>query len=87
MLAGLCCGLLKKRNKSEDSGVKSGTVLQSILQNTKLEGQELVLFGSGQIQMTGCCEWGNKPSGSIKCREFLELNGFASASRSQKYRV
>jgi hypothetical protein len=27
--------------------------------------------GSGQGQVAGSCECGNEPSGSIKCREFL----------------
>jgi hypothetical protein len=28
--------------------------------------------GLGQGQMAGCCECGDEPLGSIKCREFLE---------------
>ena len=28
--------------------------------------------GSGQGQVAGCCEYGDEPSGSIKCREFFE---------------
>ena len=28
--------------------------------------------GSGQGQVEGCCECGNEPSGSIKCREVLD---------------
>ena len=27
---------------------------------------------SGQEQAAGSCECGNKPSGSVKCREFLD---------------
>jgi hypothetical protein len=31
--------------------------------------------GSGQCQVTGCCEHGNEPSGSVKCEEFTnQLN-------------
>lgn len=29
-------------------------------------------LGSGQEHATGCCEKGNKPSGSTKCKEFLD---------------
>jgi len=29
--------------------------------------------GSGYGQVAGTCECGNEPSGSIKCREFLDL--------------
>jgi hypothetical protein len=29
-------------------------------------------FGSGQEQVVGSCECRNKPSGSIKCKKFLE---------------
>ena len=28
--------------------------------------------GSGYGQVTGTCEWGNEPSSSIKCVEFLD---------------
>ena len=28
--------------------------------------------GSGQGQVSGNCEWGNEPLGSIKCGEFLD---------------
>jgi hypothetical protein len=28
--------------------------------------------GSGQGQVAGTCEYCNEPSGSIKCREFLD---------------
>jgi hypothetical protein len=33
---------------------------------------ELNLSSSGQGPVTGFCEYGNEPSGSIKVREFLE---------------
>jgi len=29
-------------------------------------------FGSGQGQVAGTCECGNKPSGFVKCGEFLD---------------
>ena len=28
--------------------------------------------GSGQGQVTGICDYGNEPSGSIKCGDFLD---------------
>ena len=34
-------------------------------------GRGLDRSGSGYGQMTGSCECGNEPSGSIKCGEFL----------------
>ena len=34
-------------------------------------GHGLVLSGSGQGQVAGCCECGNEPSVSIQCGEFL----------------
>ena len=33
---------------------------------------DIVRVGSGQGQVAGACEYGNEPSGSIKCREFLD---------------
>ena len=35
-------------------------------------GCGLDLTGSGQGQVAGTCDCGNEPSGSIKCREFLD---------------
>jgi hypothetical protein len=35
-------------------------------------GHGLDQSGSGQGQMAGCCVYGDEPSGSIKCGEFLE---------------
>ena len=35
-------------------------------------GCGLDLSGSGQGQVAGTCEYGNEPSGSIKCGEFLD---------------
>jgi len=36
-------------------------------------GHGLDSSGSGQGQVAGTCECSNEPSGSIKCREFLDL--------------
>ena len=35
-------------------------------------GHGLDCSGSGEGQVTGTCECGNEPSGSIKCEEFLD---------------
>jgi hypothetical protein len=35
-------------------------------------GHRLDQSGSGQKEVAGSCECGDEPSGSIKCREFLE---------------
>jgi hypothetical protein len=35
-------------------------------------GHGLDQSGSGQGQVAGSCEYGDEPSGSIKCGEFLE---------------
>jgi hypothetical protein len=35
-------------------------------------GYGLDQTGSGQGHMAGTCEYGNEPSGSIKCEEFLD---------------
>jgi hypothetical protein len=42
------------------------------LQEVGCGGYELYVAGSGQRQVTGTCECGNDPSGSIKCGEFLD---------------
>jgi hypothetical protein len=36
-------------------------------------GDKSIEFGSGCGQVTGCCEFGNEPSGSIKYGEFRDL--------------
>jgi hypothetical protein len=38
-------------------------------------------FGSGQGQVTGSCEHGNEPSGSIKCGKFLDQLSVLLASQ------
>ena len=37
-----------------------------------MRGHRLDRSGSGQGQVAGSCEYGDEPSGSIKCEEFLE---------------
>ena len=36
-------------------------------------GYGLDRAGSGKAQVAGTCEYGNEPTGSIKCGEFLDL--------------
>jgi hypothetical protein len=42
--------------------------------NVKMDLQEMGCGGMDWIELTqvGTCECGNEPSGSIKCREFLD---------------
>jgi hypothetical protein len=40
--------------------------------NIGMDIQEVGWEGAGQGQVAGCCEYGDEPSGSIKCAEFLE---------------
>jgi len=37
-----------------------------------MRGHGLRRAGSGEGHVAGICECGNEPSGSIKCREFLD---------------
>ena len=37
-----------------------------------MEGHGLDRSGSGQEQVAGCCEYGDEPSGFIKCGAFPE---------------
>jgi len=42
------------------------------LQEVGCGGGKLVRTGSGQEQVAGTCECSDEPSGSVKCREFLD---------------
>jgi hypothetical protein len=42
------------------------------LKGNRVWGCGLDSLGSGLGQVTGSCEHGNQPSGSIKCGEFLD---------------
>jgi len=46
-------------------------ILKWILEK-QYEGRELICSGSEQEQVTGVCECGNEPSGSLKSGEFLD---------------
>jgi hypothetical protein len=58
-------------NHLKDRGVDGRMILKWILEKWDVR-HGLGRSGSGQKQVAGSCECGNKPSGSIKCREFLE---------------
>jgi hypothetical protein len=46
-------------------------------------GRGLYQSGLGQEQVAVCCECGNKPSGSIKCVEFLDqMRTYSFSGRS-----
>ena len=65
------CGSLKERYHLEDQGIDGRITLKWIFMKWEW-GHGLDLSGSGHGQVTGSCECGNEPSGSIKCRVFLE---------------
>jgi len=45
-----------------------------------MEWHGMDLYGWGQLQAVGSCEYSDKPSGSIKCKEFLTSWGTVSFS-------
>jgi hypothetical protein len=55
----------------EDSGVDWRIILKWIFERLD-GGHRLDRSGSGYGQVASSCEYGDEPSGSIKCREFLE---------------
>jgi hypothetical protein len=57
------------RNHLKDPGVDGRIILKLIFEKAVRE-YGLYIYGSGQGQVTGCCECGNKPSDSIKCGVF-----------------
>jgi hypothetical protein len=42
------------------------------LKETGWEDMDWIQWASRQEQVAGCCEYGNEPLGSIKCRKFLD---------------
>jgi hypothetical protein len=71
---------LKKKDDSEDLGVDGRTILNWILGN-RVGGCGLDSSGTGQGPMAGSCEHVNKPFGSIKGGEFLNLLNVLLASQ------
>jgi len=60
-------GNLRKRDHLEDSGIN--WYLQEVGWGG---GHGLDCFGTGYVQLVGCCKHGNEPPGSIKCKEFYD---------------
>jgi hypothetical protein len=64
---GFWWGNLRERDHLGDPDVDGRIILGS-----GVWGYGLDWSGSGKRQVAGNCECGNEPSGSIKCREFLQ---------------
>jgi hypothetical protein len=47
-------------------------VLKWILKERRWEGVDWIHLTEDRSQCGGCCEYGDEPSGSIKCWEFLD---------------
>jgi len=62
--------VLRERDHWGDLDVDGRIILRWIF--GKWEGWRLDEVGSGQGQMAGTCKYGDEPSGSIKCGEFLD---------------
>jgi len=64
-------GNLKEKYHLGDPDVDGRIILRRIFRKWEVG----VWTGSSWLrvgQVTGTCEWGNEPSGSIKCGEFLD---------------
>jgi len=61
---------LRERNHLEDLGVDGDNI--KINERSEMGRHGLDCCDSGWGQVTGCCECGNEPSGSIKWKEFLD---------------
>jgi hypothetical protein len=68
---GFWWGNLRVRDHLEDPGIDGRIILRWIFRKWD-RGHGLNRYGSGELQVVETCECGNEPSGSIKCREFLE---------------
>jgi hypothetical protein len=68
---------MKVKDHLEDPGVDGTIILRRIFRKWVMRawaGSIWLRIGTG----AGTCKCGNKPWGSIKCREFLVKNRFAS---------
>jgi hypothetical protein len=64
-------GDLRGRDHIEELGVDGRRILKWIFR--KWDGSMYYIYlAQDRGQMTGACECGNEPSGSIKCGEFLD---------------
>jgi hypothetical protein len=59
------------RSHVKDTGINGRVILSWIFRKWD-EGYRPDCSGSGKGQVSGTCECGNEPSGSIKCGEFLD---------------
>jgi hypothetical protein len=70
--AGSKWGTLREGDHLEHRGVDGRISSKWIVEKWEMGGHGVDRSGSGQIQVAGCCELSNDPSGFIKCGEFLE---------------
>jgi hypothetical protein len=61
---------LRETDHFEDLGI-DGRIKLKYFFKSELGRHGLICSDSGQGKVAGACEWGNEPSGSIPCREFL----------------
>jgi len=68
---GFCWRNLKESDHFENRGV-DGCIILNGSSGNGMRRHGLDLSGSGCGQVVANCEYGNEPSGSIKCGEFLD---------------
>jgi hypothetical protein len=64
-------GNLREGDHLKDPGIDGNIILKCIFERLD-GGHRLDQSDSGYGQVAGCCEYGDEPSDSIKCGEFLE---------------